>query len=73
MSTGFWPTCGECGVNESTAFGLCRECARTYRVEAVLRGDYPAWNADNECTLCGEHMADPHDPNCEIELRGEGA
>ena len=35
-------------------------------VLAVVRGDSPAWDADNRCRLCGAHMADPHDPDCEI-------
>ena len=43
------------------------KCTREYYVLAVVNGDLPAWNADNECTLCGEHMADPHEPDCEMD------
>lgn len=65
--------CGECGAREATHLGACRECARDVFVMAVFRGDAPGWNADNECVLCGEHMADPHDSKCEIAIREEGA
>lgn len=74
VSHGVWtPTCGECGIDPATYLGTCRTCTRDYLVLAVIRGDLPSWNADNECVLCGEHMADPHDSKCEIAIREEGA
>lgn len=42
-------------------------------MSAVVHGELSGWNADNECVLCGEHMADPHDPSCEILNREDGA
>ena len=74
ISQGTWtPTCGECGSNPATYLGTCHACTRDYLVLAVIRGDLPGWNADNECVLCGEHMADPHDPSCEMLNREDGS
>lgn len=52
----------------------CRECGN--RVKFVHRSeesevcyyndDIGTHDEDNECRVCGAHIADPHDPYCEI-------
>lgn len=37
-------------------------------VAATQRKEPPMYDQDDRCTSCGEHIADPHAPECPAEL-----